>query len=257
MSKTINIIVFNVGFGDAIYVRIEDKSGIRSFLIDCGYGYHTDHYLDYLVERGWKINYIILTHKHSDHIDGIEDIMSNPNFKIDKVIMRFDDIDKTPSRNNIDMLKRIKKIGIDLFTDEAKDILKDFKVLYPLGKKCDVHDKPNHNSIVLSLNIGDKIFLLTGDITKEEETVMLGKADINYSKVKYVKIAHHGSNGSTSNEFIQAVSSGGYVEGYISCSKNNRKLPHKEMMNRWHGNIERTRNSDEEKDIVRCFYIQE
>lgn len=257
MSKIVNVIVFNVGFGDAIYVRIEDKDEIRSFLIDCGYRCHTEHYLNYLSERGWGIKYIILTHKHGDHIDGVNNVIKCPNFDVEKVIMRFDDIDKTPSMNNRKMLEGIKKIAIDLFTDEARDILRDFDILYPLYDKRDVHDKPNHNSIVLSLNVGGKIFLLTGDTTSDEEFVMLGAGRIDFSKVKYVKIAHHGSNGSTCEAFIQSISSSGEVEGYVSCSKNNRKLPHQEMLNRWRGSIKRTRGMDEEKDIIRCFCIQE
>jgi competence protein ComEC len=61
----------------------------------------------------------------------------------------------------------------------------------------------NNNSLVLRLTWGDAEFLLTGDIEAEAEKLLLGSAqDLS---ADLLKIAHHGSGGSSSSEFLSAV----------------------------------------------------
>jgi competence protein ComEC len=74
----------------------------------------------------------------------------------------------------------------------------------------------NNNSIVTRLVYGNVSFLFTGDVEKEGESVLLKRGVSLKSTV--LKVGHHGSNTSSSPEFIKAVKPEAAI---ISCGANN------------------------------------
>ena len=81
--KEADIIIFDVAFGDAIYIQIKEGNNVKhSILIDSGYAKHAKKYLAYLSKERLGIDYIIITHKHTDHFAGVKTILENPNFSI-------------------------------------------------------------------------------------------------------------------------------------------------------------------------------
>ena len=252
MCKRAEIIVFNVGFGDAIYIEIiEGDETIKTFLIDCGYPNKIEAGLKYLHDKRKEINYIILTHKHSDHIAGLIKVLGE-GFEVKNVIMRMDDIERSASESNRRMLEALdEKNGffLDLFHSKAKRILSDFVVLYPIEGEAKVHCKANRNSIALALGINDKYLLFMGDATKAEEKIILNRQEIyaqkgmELSKACYVKIGHHGSKSSTGLPFIESLSKNTKNVGIISCNYGGPP-PHKKIIEgRWKGELKYTRDA--------------
>ena len=66
------------------------------------------------------------------------------------------------------------------------------------------YDDLNNNSIVAKLRYNKFSVLFTGDIEKSEENI-LNKYTSNQLKSDVIKVAHHGSRTSSSEEFIKAV----------------------------------------------------
>lgn len=80
-----------------------------------------------------------------------------------------------------------------------------FDVLYPEDTLR--QDGLNNNSLVLKLNYGDFKMIFTGDIEKEAEKQILSSyPESNVLEAIAIKIAHHGSQTSTIQEFLKAVS---------------------------------------------------
>ena len=72
-----------------------------------------------------------------------------------------------------------------------------------LGPVVDYGDDPNEGSLVARVRYGETSFLFTGDMGFEAEDDMLA-AGVDVSAT-VLKVAHHGSAGSSSTEFLQAV----------------------------------------------------
>jgi len=77
-------------------------------------------------------------------------------------------------------------------------------ILYPKSK-LSLSDI-NNNSIVAKLVYKDKKILFTGDIEKEAEEDILSMYDKKELECDILKVAHHGSKGSTTDEFLNIVS---------------------------------------------------
>lgn len=160
-------------------------------LIDTGDGRNNEvtNYLNRLGVK--KLNYLILTHNHFDHNGEANNIIKN--IKIENIVIsNYDDsiIKGTINPSNINIIK-VKK------DDTIQCGKTKFYVLNPENSNLDTND----NSIVLYFTVGHLRFLFLGDSTSNIERKLL---DYNI-KVDVLKVAHHGSNTSTSDEFIKRI----------------------------------------------------
>ena len=86
----------------------------------------------------------------------------------------------------------------------------------------------NDSSSILLISYKDKKILLAGDASKKSEEYILGK--YNIGKIDVLKVGHHGSKTSTSDELLKELRPSLAV---ISCGKNNRfNHPHKETIDK-------------------------
>lgn len=86
----------------------------------------------------------------------------------------------------------------------------------------------NASSLVLLASYGEFDLLLTGDIDAAEEEKLLARAELRERSVEVLKVAHHGSSGSSCKEFLTGLRP---VCSVISCGRNNRYgHPHKEAL---------------------------
>ncbi|CDR60825.1 DNA internalization-related competence protein ComEC/Rec2 [Staphylococcus schweitzeri] len=227
------ITMLNVGQGDSI---LYEAGNNKNVLIDTGGRVVTDnaqnnfsiskyHILPTLNERGInKLEYLILTHPHNDHIGEVEYIMRHLKIKYlviysssynDRMLLSLSNLSK---RYNIKLLDvrqvRQFRIGESDFT---------FLNSYIQGSQ----DK-NEYSIVTLIKYHNKKVLLMGDATKNNEEILLKKYRL--PKVDILKVGHHGSKTSSSAQFIEAVQPN---ISLISSGKNNiYHLPNKEIINR-------------------------
>ena len=202
----LEIYYLDVGQADAILIRHLDNN----VLIDAGNNADGKLLVDYFKSLGINhFDYVIGTHAHEDHIGGMDDIIDN--FKIDHFYMpnvitttkTFEDVVDSLSNNKVKF--ETPKIDSLFNLDDLK-----FKVLYVGNDKEDL----NNTSIVLKLNYGNTSYLFTGDATSEVEKKILDK-DI---KSDVLKVGHHGSQYSSSANFIKEVSPSYSI---IQVGKNN------------------------------------
>ena len=194
-SSTSEVLVYfiDVGQADAIYI----KDGNSNMMIDAGNnadGKLLVKYLQSLNVRGFK--YVVGTHAHEDHIGGMDDIVNN--FKIDSFYMpeaistskTFEDVLDALDKNKVTF--QTPKIG-DKFALENTN----FEVLSIGNDTSDLND----TSLVLKMSYNNTCVLFMGDASSNVEKNLLDK-DIN---CQVLKVGHHGSRYSSSDEFIKTV----------------------------------------------------
>ena len=209
----------DVGQGDSILVECDGEY----MLIDAGENSMGQLVTDYIKNRGiTKLNYVIGTHPHSDHIGGLDTVIESMN--IDKVIMP----DKSTNTKTFeDVLTAIKNKGLKVTAAAAGDTYKigggEFTILSP---DRDYGEELNNWSVAVKLSYDNTNFILTGDLEKEAER-SLCSSNIDL-KADVLKLGHHGSSTSCSEEFLKAVAPAYAV---ISCGKDNSYgHPHNETM---------------------------
>jgi competence protein ComEC len=199
----LHVSFLDVGEGDAILVQ----KGNRQILIDGGPGS-----LAVNLELGnqipfWDktIDMVVLTHPHQDHLAGLIEVLKH--YRVEKVL--YPDLDyASPLYNEWLGLIAVNEIDssiagagqrIDMGDGVIIDVLSP-PALYFSGTQSDV----DNNGIVLRISDGNVSFLLTADIMKEAESVLLSeRADLACT---VLKVAHHGSDTSTTPEFLAVAS---------------------------------------------------
>ncbi len=200
----------DIGQGDSILI----KRGFTSMLIDGG---KKDRNLeDILLSQGIRnLDYLIVSHSDFDHIGGIMDI---PDLTRKSVVFYKKPNEKDEKFSNI---KYKKKYNVDhLDTLDLGFMTLDFIKYKSL-------EDLNNSSVVNYITIYGLKLLFTGDIEKEVEEKIYYKL----SKVDILKVPHHGSKTSSTEEFIDKLS----PEIAIICvGKNNYGHPNKEVLKRYH-----------------------
>ncbi len=212
-TNMLNVRYFDVGQGDSSLVECEGKY----MLIDAGENGHEQQLINYLNSVGvQKLDYIIVTHQHSDHIGGIPEVLEE--FEADNIIMPRLTEAQTPTNSTYTaFLKAVQNSG-------AKVIASKVGASYTLGSATfetfgpvtnDAEDI-NNMSVVVKVTYGENTFLFTGDAeTEEEKEVLDTGADLDCD---VLHAGHHGSYSSSCKDFLNAVTPEICV---ISCGANN------------------------------------
>lgn len=193
-NNNLEIYYFDVGQADSILIKEKNTN----ILIDAGNNEDGENLVNYLKNdlNIDKLNMIIGTHPHEDHIGGLDNIIDS--FDIDTILMpnatstskTFESVLNSIENKNYKIT--VPKIDEEFNYDNIK-----LKVLYTGTNEKDL----NNSSIVLKLTYFNNKFLFTGDATSKVEKKLLNK-DIESD---VLKIGHHGSEYSTSNDFLDKV----------------------------------------------------
>ncbi len=232
----------DVGQGDCIFIKLGDST----MLIDSGEKNNDEKIIKYLRNNGVvKIDYIVTTHPHSDHIGAMPSIIEN--FNVKNIIMpRLSEQNMPTTKGYENFLIAVKNSGANVIAAtpfneyELRDA--NFAILSPANQSKNL----NNMSIVIKLSFGDTSFLFTGDAESQIEQELLSSGYDIRSNV--LKLGHHGSNTSNTERFLQAVNPSFSI---ISCGKDNSYgHPHEEvveLLNKYDINYKRT---DENGTIV-------
>lgn len=205
------ITFFNVGQGDMAYIKYKNKS----ILIDCGS--KTNKLAASILESYFKsqnikkIDLIIISHFHEDHVNGIKDILET--LKINKIICAYQENIAKEDKNIYESYIEIKKYALSkniLFNEVKKDqtvLIGDINIniLSPNINEIFNNDNINASSLVCNINIKNNNYLFMGDATSYTENRILNGIKQNNLKVDVLKVGHHGSKNATTNEFIQLI----------------------------------------------------
>lgn len=198
-KEDLKVSFIDVGQADSILIQ---TPGGKNMLIDAGNNDDGSKVVSYLQNMGiTQLDIIAGTHPHEDHIGGLDTIINM--FKIGKIYMpkvtsttqTFKNVITAINNKGMTITTPIPGTTVDLDPDV------NLEILAPNGGS---YEDLNNYSIVFKLTYGSKSFLFTGDAEGISENEMLSKG---YNlKADVLKVGHHGSNSSTTNEFLSAVS---------------------------------------------------
>lgn len=198
-SGEVSVHYIDVGQGDCELIM----SGDKVVLIDSGERDCGQTVVNYLNKQNiTKIDYVIGTHPHSDHIGGLSDVINN--FEIGKIYMPKVPDDLVPTSSTYTkLLETIQNNNLKISTCKFGEIIQIDEcqlIMYPpLGD----YDNLNDYSIMCKLVHGNNNFLFTGDAEKAEENDLIGSGvDIS---ADVLKVGHHGSSTSSSKDFLKKV----------------------------------------------------
>ncbi|WP_090089485.1 MBL fold metallo-hydrolase [Clostridium uliginosum] len=231
----------DVGQGDSMLIQANGKN----LLIDSGPKTGKDNLLNYLKSLNIsKLDYVIATHPHEDHIGNMADIIKKydvSNFyapKVEHTSKTFEKMIESLQSKNL-KINVIKK-GVD-----SINLGKGTKVTV-FSPTQDSYEELNNYSPVMKIEYGKTSFLFTGDAEKEVEKEILNNNDDIESDV--LKLGHHGSSTSTTKNFLKKVNPS---LGVICVGNNNTyNHPNKDTISRLKDNNVTIYQTNKEGTIV-------
>lgn len=190
----------------------------------------TDHYIDLAV----------ITHPQLDHFNGFNEILDR--YKIGAFIMNGREVDLLEWKGLISKIKE-KKIPIIILAagDKIKNAESKIDILSP-DQNFIQSGELNDTSLVAKVETGNLKILLTGDIGQNVEKYLIQKFGSGL-KTDILKVAHHGSKYSSSDEFLKTVNA---KIAAIEVGDNRYGHPTKEALQRLSGaNILKILRTDE------------
>ena len=231
----------DVGQGDSILIQVNNKN----LLIDAGPKSDKKKLFNYLSSLNLnKLDYVIATHPHEDHIGNMSDVIDDYNVlafyapKVQSTTKTFEKmIDSLKSKNlKINVIKK----GTDSIN------LGDNTKVTVFSPTKDSYEDLNNYSPVIKIEYGKTSFLFTGDAQKDvEKEILSTNEDIS---ADILKVGHHGSSTSTTNDFLKKVNPS---IGVISVGKDNTyNHPNDDTIKRLKGNKVTIYRTDKDGTVV-------
>jgi len=228
-DDNLKVYFLDVGQGDSEFIQTPDN---RQIIIDGGPGSAVLEKIFKLMgffDR--KIDIVILSHPDLDHMQGLIEILKK--YKANYIIQAGAEKESEDFLAWQKVLSRQKSLGAKIINVKAGDVIKvghiNLEILFPLenlsGQKIKKYS--NEACVVVKLYYGRKCFLFTGDIGEKTEREII-KSNQNID-CDILKVAHHGSKYSTSEEFLQSLSP---EIAIIEVGKNSYGHPTQEVLQR-------------------------
>ena len=221
-KANLKIHFLNVGQGDSTYIKLPNKKDI---LIDGGPDNKVLTELGKVMDLGdRKIDLVILTHPHTDHLDGLIEVIKR--YEVGEI---WETKVQYPSKTYESWQKIVREKGIKdkegiKGVEQNFDGIK-FSVLFPISSlENKTIDNLNNASIVNRLEYNQFSALFLGDAEKSSQTEIMDQAKFT----TVVKTAHHGSKNGINEDFLKIIRP---VIAVISVGRDNSYgHPHKEAL---------------------------
>ena len=255
MKEHVFVRHLNVGDADCAFIKL--PSG-ETVLIDTGTEASAEKLVNFLKEQNLKedggkgiIDYVIITHGHSDHIGGLASVLNN--FKVKTVYLPdvarmkdwYSNVKETSEnasslkmmKDEYEVFKRAEKAMNDknmkFINPQKGEFIDSNKILQFVQSDKDFggigSDKVaqyywgiNENSAIVYLNYGDLKELFTGDMEWNSEADFWTNDLLTGKKVTLLKVPHHGNDTSSTVDFLKYLQApvGIISRGKDSVSKN-------------------------------------
>jgi competence protein ComEC len=246
-----------VGQGDCLHVRTPDG---KNYLVDGGgavdYDVGKNVLYEYLMKNGiGKLDGVFVTHLHTDHMKGITELshlMPVGNIFLSNAYRgREDEFLRECGKGaaDVDFLSRGDSVSLN---GRGGGVIA--KILYPQSnagsESGEVEIDENESSLMIKLDYEGVTALMTADLgfTAEESILADGTEDLS---ADILKVGHHGSKYSTSDEFLAAVAPGVAV---IQCGRNTFGHPTAETLEKLRANDIMVRRNDIDGAVM--FHIK-
>ncbi|MFA5211113.1 MAG: MBL fold metallo-hydrolase [Patescibacteria group bacterium] len=220
IAKKIEIIFMDVGQGDGILLNLNNGEKI---LVDCSedarileaLGRNMDYY-------DKTIDYLLITHEHSDHYGGCEEVINR--FEVKNVIYNGLKIETDKIWQSF--LTAVNNKNINLINIDQNQTWNfgssTVNFFYPEHNlnfdSKEENSNLNNTSIIFGLDFNSTTVLFTGDMEVDIENYLVSVYKDNQLKSDILKAGHHGSDTSSGQEFLNAVKP---QETIVSVGKNN------------------------------------
>lgn len=211
-ASNLKVTFLDVGQGDGICIQ----SGTKTILVDGG---STDQkqlgeyrLVPFLHSQGiFSIDYAIISHGDADHISGLQYLLETGEVAVEHLIL------PAPGRGQDvyeELSNLVKENGGQVYWMARGDQIrirsagqnKDVNITCLSPDKAMKTEDPNEHSLVLKMDYDDFHMLLTGDMTEANEREILDVyGHIGLTEVQVLKVAHHGSDTSSSEVWIQEI----------------------------------------------------
>ena len=197
--------VLDVGQGDAILIRTDRGQWL---LFDAGRIWKTGDagrstIIPYVMRHGGSVAGFILSHAHADHVGGAESVMKalHPRFFRDAAFAQGSSV-------YLRTLETAQREGVSWKRVHADDTMRvdgvRLRFLAPDSAWTASLDDPNEASTIVLVEYGATRFLFMGDAERAEERWLIDHA-FNDLRADVLKVGHHGSSTSSTDEFLAAV----------------------------------------------------
>lgn len=246
----LEVTFLDVGQGDAIIIRTPEN---HTFLIDSGP--QTERFdsgeriiVPYLLHEGiGKLDALMITHEHEDHIGGAEAVLKS----LPVGWIGVPDVgERLDSQDWQENLLRFAPEGKEVYRLQSGDRIEldsgaFLKVLAPAEILANTRSDPNNNSLVLKLHYQEQSVLLTGDM-ETEEMEEIAETGLNFDNT-FFKQPHHGSKYSLAEAWLDQIHPQAVI---ISVGKNSFGHPAPEVLRYWQERQVPVYRTDEDGSIT-------
>ena len=224
----------NTGNSDAIL--IENNSQFA--LIDTGDTDDDDKLKSYLQRQGVKrLEYLVLTHYHADHIGGADTVITD--FEVGITLVPNGDADTKVYR---DYITALSNKGLQPSVPLESSIFNLGSATLTFYNTAGGNSNENNNSLVVLYENGEDRALFTGDAEAEVES------KLSVGDIELLKVGHHGSKTSSSISFINQLQPEYAV--ILTGQPNQYGHPHEETLSLFESKGIPVYRTDEQGDIV-------
>ena len=222
IPRNLEIHFLDVGQGDSCFIITPNHKNI---LIDGGGSTSTtfdvgkNTLIPYVLDKGYtKLDYVFISHFDQDHVGGILSLLQE--LQVGQIFISKQGEESENYETFLEIVKQ-KKLKVQEVKMGDKITIGDvtFHILWPIEKQIE-ENQLNNNAMVMKLQYKGFSMLFTGDIEEIAEKKILDtyKNHLDMLKATVLKVAHHGSKSSSTEEFLKAVNS---KVAMISVGENN------------------------------------
>lgn len=218
----LSVEVLDVGQSDCTLLR----QGDAVWMIDAATTTERGSVIGALYDRRIeRIDCLVLTHPHEDHIGNARMLLEN--YEVGTLIVSPCSTDDLTYRL---VLETAEQQGVSCHVASAEEIYTLGGAVVEILLADASAAEPNDASVVLRVTYGNTAFLFTGDAELDGETALLATAAAEKLDCDFLKAGHHGSDTSCCEALLQAVTP---THVAISCGKNNEYgFPHQALLQR-------------------------